>query len=500
MRFQSVVDPLRKSHWWWIAILCLAVAVRIVALEFRPLHNDEAVNHFFLGRIDALGYYPYSHLNYHGPLFFYLLWAVVRVLGDSEFALRMLSVISGVLIALVPMFYARLLGRAPALTAGLLLALSPSLVFFSRYAIHEPLFILCQLIFALEVFQLSRDSSRGYALAAVMAAFLVATKETFPLVFVVVLGALAASSFQQLRTLLRLRRILGGVSLAGVVIIAIYSGGFRWMGGPVELLAAIPQWIGRGTSSDVGHFKPFTYYFVEMFLKTEPTVAFGLCCSALWLVYGLRQRGSNRDALSLYFAIWAWLALLLYSFIPYKTPWLAPNIAVPALLFVGRLVGLRTSRGIELRGVLLLSAFVVTLGISSAQLLRFNYPIQIFGRTWGVPYGEQNPFSYVHTTAEVRPIAKSIVDYAKRYPTRLILIQSDGYWPLPYYLREVRSQIRYLSSPAVQFSDPAYSQFVCEPIVTPPGERFQAAPFTIYEGESAVLYQRREIPSLEPER
>ncbi|MCB0340148.1 MAG: hypothetical protein KDD53_11115, partial [Bdellovibrionales bacterium] len=57
-----------------VAMLCigyLAYVLRTYEIGLRPLHNDEGVNFYFLQEIGRLGYYPYSHENYHGPLYFY---------------------------------------------------------------------------------------------------------------------------------------------------------------------------------------------------------------------------------------------------------------------------------------------------------------------------------------------------------------------------------------------------------------------------------------------
>jgi len=71
----------------------------------------------------------------HPPLYFLLLWAVVRVLGESEFALRLLSLAAAVLT--VPLLYStgrRLIDRPAGLAAAGLGALSPMYLWYAQEA------------------------------------------------------------------------------------------------------------------------------------------------------------------------------------------------------------------------------------------------------------------------------------------------------------------------------------------------------------------------------
>jgi mannosyltransferase len=69
------------------------------------------------------------------PLYYALAWVWTRLFGFSEFGLRSLSALAG--IATIPVGYAvarRLAGRQAAVIAGLLLAVSPLMVWFSQEA------------------------------------------------------------------------------------------------------------------------------------------------------------------------------------------------------------------------------------------------------------------------------------------------------------------------------------------------------------------------------
>ena len=64
-----------------LAILAVAAIARLHALDLRPPHHDEGVNGWFVEHMHTEGYYRYDPTNYHGPTYFYLLWAARELLG-----------------------------------------------------------------------------------------------------------------------------------------------------------------------------------------------------------------------------------------------------------------------------------------------------------------------------------------------------------------------------------------------------------------------------------
>ena len=148
----------RSLRIFWV-ILILAALLRVTQLDVRPFHHDEGVNNHFINELFDRGYYPYSHENYHGPLYFYLLGASVTFFGDSEAAFRLTSVVTGLVLVAIPFFYRRRLGERVALLSSLFLALSTSMIFYSRYAIHEIPFVAAELWFGLELLGWLEDRS-----------------------------------------------------------------------------------------------------------------------------------------------------------------------------------------------------------------------------------------------------------------------------------------------------------------------------------------------------
>src|SRR5579859_65915 len=122
-----------------------ALALRWPGLNQRPMHNDEAVNAIKFGQLWNHHGYQYDPNEHHGPSLFYATLALERLTGAPDLdhftdaRLRFVPVLFG--LALLPLLLLMLdgLGRPGAGWAAIFVALSPALVFYSSYFIHEML-------------------------------------------------------------------------------------------------------------------------------------------------------------------------------------------------------------------------------------------------------------------------------------------------------------------------------------------------------------------------
>lgn len=128
----------------WIAasavIIAVGAFVRLVALGLRPFHHDEGVNGWFLTNLLRDGHYHYDPANYHGPTLYYISLAFSEVFGLDTRVERVSVAVWGILSIVLVLYLRRQMGRIGALAAAAFVALSPGLVFISRYFIHETFF------------------------------------------------------------------------------------------------------------------------------------------------------------------------------------------------------------------------------------------------------------------------------------------------------------------------------------------------------------------------
>jgi uncharacterized protein (TIGR03663 family) len=112
----------------YVVIALTALFLRLVNLEARPLAPTEAGTalaawEFLNGK--SVGAYP-------SPLLFTLDWLTFFLFGAFDLTARVLPAASSVLLVFVPVLARNVLGRTGAVLAALLMAFSPTLLFFSR--------------------------------------------------------------------------------------------------------------------------------------------------------------------------------------------------------------------------------------------------------------------------------------------------------------------------------------------------------------------------------
>ncbi len=131
-----------------LAVLAGALAFRLPWLAWRPMHADEANQAVKAG--DELwdqGRYRYDPFEHHGPSLYYLTLPSLYLRGVTDFAhsteadYRIVPVVFGAGLILLLFLVTDGLGLPAALVAGLLIAISPAMVFYSRYYIQEMLLV-----------------------------------------------------------------------------------------------------------------------------------------------------------------------------------------------------------------------------------------------------------------------------------------------------------------------------------------------------------------------
>ncbi|MBI2909326.1 MAG: glycosyltransferase family 39 protein [Chloroflexi bacterium] len=113
-------------------VLGLAFAVRVFRLDHQSLWGDEIASVFMAGRpLEAVA--QGATIDIHPPLYYYLLHFWMRVAGNSEFSVRFLSLVLGVLtVAVTFALGRRILGGKVGLLASLFLAMAPLQVYYSQ--------------------------------------------------------------------------------------------------------------------------------------------------------------------------------------------------------------------------------------------------------------------------------------------------------------------------------------------------------------------------------
>ena len=441
-----------------IVIAALALATRLVALDARPMHGDEANQAHKTGVLIEDGVYTYDPHEHHGPSLYYLAQLSAAVRGETTFAetreatYRIVPVIFSVLAILLLLLVRDGLGNGAVIWAALLAVVSPATVFYSRYFIQETL-LIC-FTFALIAFgwRYTRSGHWAWAIAAGVAAGLMhATKETCVIAFVAMIAAgIMTTAMGRWRKSdvdppesLKWQFTAPVALLVAVMVSAtLYSSFFTHPRGVIDSVLTYTSYLGRAAASDTQadgaewHKHPW-YYYVSLLAYTKkpfgPVWSEGLILglAGIGVMFAIVPR--NASPLVRFLSFYTVLTIAAYSVIPYKTPWNVLSMLHGCILLAGFGAAevIRTARYLPIR-VVLGAAMLFGVWHLGGQAERANTDFNADPR---------NPYVYAHTSTSAVRLAERVQELAavhrdgKQLLVRVILPGGD-YWPLPFYLRD----------------------------------------------------------------
>ncbi len=451
----SLPNDVRPLHLLlFVVVIVAAAGLRLPGLALRPMHTDEAVHAIKFGEILAGEGYHYDPVEYHGPTLNYLTRVPAWIAGANRLAdldeamLRIVPAVFGVgIVVLLALFWPGMGGGA-ILFAALLTAVSPAMVFYSRYYIQETLLVFFSLALIAAGYRYGRAPSVGWALAAGAGLGLMhATKETAVLAVVAMLLAWGAvrvsrrtepSGAEQASRPEWIPHALLAAAVAISVSAILYSSFLSNPRGVVDSYGTYLNYLGKAGADGV-HVQPW-YYYLRMlaYFRLPPgpvwTEALVLVLAFIGVgavATGRRIPGIDRD-LSRFFAVYGPALLVMYSLIPYKTPWsmLGALHGLILLAGIGAVVLLDLAGG-RAAG---LAALMVLL------LLCAHLTVQSYRSTHGYRADPSNPYVYSHPGEDVLRIAERVQAFADVHPRGNavhveVVSPGSDYWPLPWYLR-----------------------------------------------------------------
>jgi uncharacterized protein (TIGR03663 family) len=431
----------------FILIFILALVLRFAVLDLKLLHHDEAVHAWFSYQLLTTGAYTYDPM-YHGPFLYYVTAGMFFLFGDSDLVARVLPALFGVM--LIPLIYAiyRLgyLDRKQTLVVALFIALSPNLVYFSRFLRHDifQLFFTLLVLVALLAY-LNRGQLRYALLAGLAIGGGMTLKEDMPIFLFILAGfALFLLLTRRVRFPTHWKRdtILG--LLLAVAIMALFYSSFgsqfevlqtgwirafqhwtamhgqcRLCGPPffyilLFLLYELPIFILAvvGTVQfATRHLQVPSWLTIRRGMKTHATTG-ELVEKSLQQVRGETSPGKtawDRNELFFGFCIWWMLvSLAAYGYIGEKVPWLIIHQLLP-MIFVSVYLLSRKKIAFALIGCIFLA------------LLTWHVAF--------VPADVNEPIVQVQNSEDMREVMR-LIDASDT-----VVVASKDYWPLPWYYR-----------------------------------------------------------------
>jgi uncharacterized protein (TIGR03663 family) len=425
-------------------VATVALALRLVRIADKPFHHDESEHAWFSWLIVTGHGYHYDPV-FHGPVQFYVTTLMYMLAGVGDFAARLGPALAGTTIVLLPYFLRRRLGATAALAAAVVLCISPSYLYFSRFA-REDIYAACiTLALIVAVFRFLAWPRRWHpSLVIGLLAVAFAVKETaYITVFAggtFFTAVVAAQAWQAWRAGRRVRdtQILRAVRSVG---------GDAWMWG-ITTFAAVytllfttfltnPRGLQNGVVDSIRYWlsqqpvhrggNPWFYYLVLL-----PGYEWPVLLLALLGAGAVVRRPTLLGA----FLIWFFaLSLLVYSWASERVPWLVLHPLLPAALLAG--LGVQTLWRARRR-------YLAKLGIA-VTLAGAAYAVEAaIEASYVRPADPRELLVFVQTSTDVPPVADEILSLEHRAVRRVghaPTIELDGWggvgWPWGWYLRDV---------------------------------------------------------------
>jgi uncharacterized protein (TIGR03663 family) len=436
------------------AVLILATALRISGLDIRPMHGDEAVHAYRFGQLLETNNYRYDPTEFHGPTLNYFTLISALLSGQhtyaslTEITLRIVPVFFGLVLVLMPLLLLDGLGRPVAAVACALTAISPAFVFYSRYYIPEMLLVCFTFGMIASGYRYAHSKKWIWALrTGVFAALCFATKETSVIAFGAVIVALAIvlltrKDDRPVFNLVRPGHLV--LAIAGAVVVwgLFYSSFFKNPAGLIDSFRTYTTYFERAGHNQF-HIHPW-YYYLHLLIYSKAgmgppwTEGFIAVMALVGLLVIISRRGvSGLDSNLLKFiAFYTVIMTVVYSAIPYKTPWCLLSFYQGMILLAAvAIVAAVNSLVRTLSRVIIVLFFLVF----ATDLCLESF---LASRAYDVNAG--NPYVYAHPTKDVLTIARRIDDISSASPAGrdmpVLVVCPDGdYWPLPWYLRSFKN-------------------------------------------------------------
>ena len=170
----------------YLFIGILAVILRFWDLGYRSVGYDESLHLFYAYQLfQGLGY-EHTPVT-HGPFQFHGIALLHFLFGDTEYTSRMLSAIFGSMVVFMPYFLRDKLGSYGSIITSALLAFSPTMLFYSRYARNDIIMVFWTFAIIVCLWRYLDDGKSRYLyMTSIFLSLAFATKETTFIVLAII--------------------------------------------------------------------------------------------------------------------------------------------------------------------------------------------------------------------------------------------------------------------------------------------------------------------------
>lgn len=453
-----------------ILIMGLGLWLRLRNIDQRPMHGDEANQAYRFEMLFESGDFKYEPKDFHGPTLYYLTLPSAWISGLDKYenstksTYRGVTVFFSLLLVFGSLLFIDILGRKGVLFMSLFLMVSPAMVYYSTYYIQETLLVCFTLFFIGSLWRLWRKPGIVWAISAgVFLGLMHATKETFVIAVFSLACSIAYLSWKSGKfdfKRLDPKHYVSFLMSAIVTSVIFFSSFFTNPSGPVDSISSFVYQVKRGLgSSDFeerftsgeGHSKSPTYYLstlighyprkftstVKDVYRNSPARPITEIFFLLFPVVGflnLPAKGSRSRKFFVAAAVYTFVMLGVYSFIPYKTPWCLLSFLCGFMFLCAlsvRYMSSNFARPVNKVLALLAVLMIFDLGRQSALVNAEEFCVT-----------DKNPYAYVQPFYDVEDMSTRIEEISKvegsgyEMPVHFL---TPEYWPLPFYLKKFKN-------------------------------------------------------------
>ncbi len=184
---RRLLAGLRLNGWHvvLIGLVLFLLFTRLYDLGSRGYSHDESIHAWESWKLFTGQGYKHNPV-YHGPLLYHVTALVFALFGDTDVTARLATSLVGVAIALTPLLFRRWFGKVGTLAAIAFMAISPVLMFRSRFIRHDHMAILFNVLmaYAMMHYLAERKPRDLYLLAASLSLSLAGKETSFITVFI----------------------------------------------------------------------------------------------------------------------------------------------------------------------------------------------------------------------------------------------------------------------------------------------------------------------------
>lgn len=196
----------------YTVIVLVALLARVWDLGSRAIHHDESLHAFYSWSLASGHGYEHNPMM-HGPFQIEASAAIFRMFGDSDFTARILYVIAGTILVLMPLFLRKRLGTMGSLFSSTMLAISPTMLYFSRFARNDIIIAVWTLGLVVCTWRYIDEGRNRYLyVASILLSLAFTTKETAYLITAILGLYLAMVRLSQIWPSIREKIVFGKVS------------------------------------------------------------------------------------------------------------------------------------------------------------------------------------------------------------------------------------------------------------------------------------------------